>query len=151
MRAKPNALLLMPAAALVVHQARYTLTYGTRANAELAAQGHAYLHSVVPWTIFALGIGASIFVRRVAVAARTGRSGSFTRLSASVVWALTTLALLAIYAIQETLEELSVSGHPGGMAADGIVAPMLGGVPPVCPNAETPPSRSEAATKIMMR
>lgn len=119
MRTRPTALLLMPAAALVVHQARYTLTYGPRASSELAAQGHAYLHSVVPWTIFALGAGASIFVRRVALAARTGRSGSFTRLSGSVVWALTTLALLAIYAVQETLEELSVSGHPGGV--DGVL------------------------------
>jgi hypothetical protein len=116
MRVRPNALLLMPAAALVVHQARYTLTYGARANAELAAQGHSYLHSVVPWTIFALGIGASMFLRRVARTARTGRSGSFTRLSTLVLWLLTTAALFGIYAVQETLEELTVSGHPGGVA-----------------------------------
>ena len=54
----------MPAAALVVHQARYTLGYGMRANSELAAQGHSYLHSVVPWTIFALGVAATSFLRR---------------------------------------------------------------------------------------
>src|SRR3954449_6668550 len=112
MRGRPSALLLTPAAALVVHQARYSLTYGSRANAELAAQGHSYLHSLVPWTILALGIGASMFVRRVARAARTGHSGSFSRLSAVGVWALTTAALFGIYAAQETLEELSVSGHP---------------------------------------
>src|SRR3954454_23561623 len=99
----------MPAAALVVHQARYSLTYGARANAELAAQGHSYLHSLVPWTILALGIGASMFVRRAALAARNGRSGTFTRLSAAALWAITTSALVAIYVVQEALESFSVS------------------------------------------
>ena len=117
MRIRANGLLLMPAAALVVHQARYSLAYGARANTELAAQGHSYLHSVVPWSIFALGVGASVFVRRAARAARTGNSGGFTRLSAAALWAVTTSSLLAIYAVQETLESLSVSGHPSGAAA----------------------------------
>jgi hypothetical protein len=106
----------MPAAALVVHQARYTLTYGSRANAELAAQGHSYLHSVVPWTILALGIGASGFLRRAARATRTGESGAFTRLSAAGLWSITTTGLLAIYLVQETLESLSASGHPSGFS-----------------------------------
>jgi hypothetical protein len=116
MRIRANGLLLMPAAALVVHQARYSLAYGARANTELAAQGHSYLHSVVPWSILALGVGASVFVRRAARAARTGNSGGFTRLSAAALWAATMSALIAIYAVQETLESLSVSGHPGGTA-----------------------------------
>jgi hypothetical protein len=116
LRTKPNALLLMPAAALVVHQARYSLAYGARANAELTATGHSYLHSLVPWTIFALGVGASMFLRRVARASRTGRAGTLTGLSTFVLWSLTTTALLAIYAVQEVLEELSISGHPDGMA-----------------------------------
>jgi hypothetical protein len=115
MRIRANGLLLMPVAALVVHQARYSIAYGARANTELAAQGHSYLHSVVPWSILTLGIGASIFVRRAARAARTGNSGGFTRLSAAALWAITTTALVAIYAVQETLESLSVSGHPGGV------------------------------------
>lgn len=115
MRVRPNGLLLMPAAALVVHQARYTLAYGVQANAELAAQGHSYLHSLVPWTVLALGAGASLFLRRVARAARTGEAGTFSRLSAAVLWALTTGGLVAIYAVQETLEALSTSGHPAGV------------------------------------
>jgi hypothetical protein len=106
----------MPAAALVVHQARYSLTYGSRANAELASQGHSYLHSLVPWAVLALGIGASMFIRRVAQAARTGNSGTFTRLSATGLWAITTVALVAIYATQETLEALGVSEHPDGVS-----------------------------------
>jgi len=85
LRTKPNALLLMPAAALVVHQARYSLAYGARANAELTATGHSYLHSLVPWTIFALGVGASMFLRRVARASRTGRAGALTGLSTFVL------------------------------------------------------------------
>jgi hypothetical protein len=104
----------MPAGALVVHQARYTLAYGAHANAELTAQGHSYLHSLVPWTILALGIGASLFLRRLAHAARTGSSGAFTRLSATALWSVTTFGLIAIYAVQETLEALSASGHPAG-------------------------------------
>jgi hypothetical protein len=115
-RVRPNGLLLMPAAALVVHQARYMLGYGVRANTELAAQGHSYLHSLVPWTILALGVGASLYVRRLAHAARTGRSGTFTRISAAALWLVTTCGLIAIYAVQETLEALSASGHPAGMA-----------------------------------
>lgn len=116
MRTRPSGLLIIPAAALVVHQARYTLAYGAHANAELAAQGHSYLHSLVPWTILALGVGASLFVRRLARAARTGQSGSFTRVSSAVLWAVTTFGLIAIYAVQETLEALSTSGHPAGVA-----------------------------------
>jgi hypothetical protein len=114
-RVRPNGLLLVPAAALVVHQARYSLAYGMHANAELAAQGHSYLHSLVPWTILALGVGASLFLRQMASAARTGSSGTFTRLSATALWAVTTAGLIAIYAVQETLEAFNASGHPGGM------------------------------------
>ena len=36
---------LVPAAALVVHQLRYVLAYGSGAGIELARQGHSYLHS----------------------------------------------------------------------------------------------------------
>jgi hypothetical protein len=115
-RVRPSGLLLIPAAALVVHQARYTLAYGVRANAELAAQGHSYLHSLVPWTILALGVGTALFLRRLARAARTGESGTFTRLSTAALWSVTTVGLLAIYAVQETLEAFSASGHPAGMA-----------------------------------
>jgi hypothetical protein len=114
-RVRLNGLLLVPGAALVVHQARYTLAYGMRANTELAAQGHSYLHSLVPWTVLALGAGASLFLRRAARAARTGEAGTFSRLSGTVLWGLTTGGLVAIYTVQETLEALSTSGHPAGV------------------------------------
>jgi hypothetical protein len=114
---RSRGLLLVPAAALVVHQARYTLAYGPRATSQLAAQGHSYLHSVVPWAILALGLAATSFLRRLAHAARTGDAGrSFAPVQ---LWALTTITLLAIYTVQETLEGFVASGHPGGLA--GVV------------------------------
>jgi hypothetical protein len=111
---RSRGLLLVPAAALVVHQARYSLAYGPRATSQLAAQGHSYLHSVVPWAILALGLAATSFLRRLARAARTGDAGrSFVP---ARLWALTTVTLLAIYTVQETLEGFVASGHPGGLA-----------------------------------
>jgi hypothetical protein len=110
----------MPAAALVVHQARYSLAYGSRANAELAAQGHSYLHSVVPWAIFALAAGAASLLRRLARAARTGDAGSSPHLPFLRLWGATAVALVAIYAVQETLEGFVASGHPGGIASSSL-------------------------------
>lgn len=107
-------MLILPAAALVVHQARYSLAYGTRANAELAVQGHSYLHSLVPWVVLALCIGGWLFLQRVAAAVRSGRPGRFSRIAATALWSLTTAGLVAIYAIQEALEGLVASGHPNG-------------------------------------
>ena len=112
-------LLVVPAAALVVHQLRYALAYGSRANAELAAQGHSYLHSLVPWMVLAAGAALSSFLRRAVHAARTGDPGPLGRLSAPVLWLLTTALLVVVYAGQEGLEELFSAGHPTGAA--GVV------------------------------
>ena len=46
-----RALALVPAGAFAVHQLRYLLAYGHRAGNELAAQGHSYLDSIVPWIV----------------------------------------------------------------------------------------------------
>jgi hypothetical protein len=108
-RWRSSGLFLVPAAALVVHQARYWLAYGPRANAVLAAQGHSYLTSVVPWAILALALGAGAFLRRVA------QTGSLPAASATL-WLLTTAGLIAVYAVQETLEGFVLAGHPGGVA-----------------------------------
>ncbi len=109
----------MPAAALAVHQLRYWLAYGPRADAELAAQGHSYLHSLVPWTIFALATGGGLFLRRIAGALGAGRAHGRSHVPPAVLWLGTWVALLAIYAIQESLEALLATGHPGG--AGGVV------------------------------
>jgi hypothetical protein len=114
-RFRSSGLLLVPAAALVVHQLRYSLAYGARANAELTAQGHSYLHSLVPWTILAVGLAATSFLRRLAHAARTGDEGRASR-SFTALWSLTAAGLLAIYVVQESLEGFVSAGHPGGPA-----------------------------------
>jgi hypothetical protein len=113
-----GGLLLLPAAAFAVHQLRYWLAYGREANAQLIAQGHSYLSSLVPWTILALAIGCGLFLRRLAAAARTGTPG--TRRSGPLsVWTASWAALLVVYATQETLEGFLATGHPGGVA--GVV------------------------------
>lgn len=114
-----STLLVVPAAALVVHQLRYMLAYGSRAGAELASQGHSYLHSLVPWMILALGVPLSSFLRRAVRAARSGDAGRLSAIRPSLLWGATTVGLVAVYVLQEGLEELFASGHPTGTA--GIV------------------------------
>jgi hypothetical protein len=94
------------------------LGYGGRAGAELAAQGHSYLHSLVPWIVLAVGVAASRFLRDLVAAARTGRAPAQAR-SLSGQWALTTGVLAGVYTVQESLEGLFAAGHPGGTA--GVV------------------------------
>jgi hypothetical protein len=110
-----SGLLLVPAAAFVVHQLRYTLAYGSHANEELAAQGHSYLNSLVPWFVLALGVGLALFVRRVARVVRGYDAGRVSRRSGFALWLGTWAGLVAIYAVQESLEALLASGHPGGV------------------------------------
>lgn len=111
-----SGFLLVPAAALAVHQLRYSLAYGSKANSQLAAQGHSYLNSLAPWTVLALGIGATLFLRRVAQALASGDAGRPRRRSFAALWSLSGLGLLGVYAVQETLESFLSSGHPGGLA-----------------------------------
>lgn len=106
----------MPAAAFAVHQLRYGLAYGPDAKAALAAQGHTYLHSLVPWLVITLAVGLAAFIRRTANALRTGDTGTFTRRSSGILWSATAAGLLAIYAVQESFEEFFASGHPTGLA-----------------------------------
>ncbi len=107
----------MPAAALAVHQLRYKLAYGAGASHALAAQGHAYLSSLVPWIVLlaTLSVGATLgrFARRWAAGAdaRSGRTAGVR------VWLAASAALFAVYAGQELLEGLFASGHLGGLAA----------------------------------
>lgn len=109
-----RGLLLLPAAAIAVHQLRYWLAYGPRASAQLAAQGHSYLHSLVPWAIFALAAAGGLYLRRLATAARTGGAGDVRRGSALALWLATFGGLLVAYAVQESLEGALATGHPAG-------------------------------------
>jgi hypothetical protein len=105
----------MPAAALLVHQLRYTLAYGSGASGALAAQGHAYLESFTPWIVVLLCVGLGKFAAQVSRALATGRGSERPRASFAALWALSSSGLVAVYATQELLEGLALDGHPGGI------------------------------------
>src|SRR5689334_4348304 len=90
-----RGIVLFPAAAYVVHDARYRLAYGAHASQELAAQGHGYLDSVVPWLGLFLAVGFGLFVRRVTGVAK-GRGDVHSRRPFAKVWLLTSIGLIAI-------------------------------------------------------
>lgn len=110
-RASGRGLVLLPAGAFVVHQLRYSLAYGPQAGTQLSSQGHAYLGSLVPWLVLATAAAFGAKLVRIALTPRVRRVPSFI-----AVWATSALALVAIYAAQETLEGFVAQGHPGGIA-----------------------------------
>jgi hypothetical protein len=107
--------LLLPAAALAVHELRYRLAYGSEAESALAAQGHGYLDSLAPWLVLLLGLAFGAFLVRVA-RALAGRMELRPRRSFAALWLLATTSLVAIYAVQELLEGVFAAGHPSGIA-----------------------------------
>ena len=107
--------LLLPAAAFVVHQLRYTFAYGSHADSVLAAQGHSYLNSLAPWLVLLLGVGAGTLLVRVACAFAGGTSRPQRRAFLEL-WLLASAILVAVYVVQELLEGLFASGHPAGFA-----------------------------------
>jgi hypothetical protein len=110
-QASGRGIVLLPPAALLVHQLRYWLTYGPRAETQLADQGHAYLGSFVPWVAMLSGAGLAVFLARLA----RGRVSETPRRRFGAVWSGAFAGLLAIYALQEALEGIFATGHPGGL------------------------------------
>ncbi len=106
----------MPVAALVVHQLRYMLAFGGHAGVELSRQGHAYLHSLVPWIVLLLGVGVGAFLWALGRALGGQRTRSRYTLSLAGLWVLCAGCLIAIYVAQEFLEGLFATGHPVGLA-----------------------------------
>jgi hypothetical protein len=106
---------LVPAGALAVHQLRYWLAFGSNATAELRAQGHSYLHSLVPWIVLLVAISAGVFLR--ALGRALGGRSSLPRhtLSFAALWLVCAACLVAVYVCQEFLEGLFATGHPGGL------------------------------------
>jgi hypothetical protein len=98
-----------------VHQLRYELTYGSHTGAALAAQGHGYQNSLAPWVVVLLAVGLGSFLARLARAA-AGREELRLRRSFAGLFVLSSALLLATYSLQEWLESVFVSGHPGGLA-----------------------------------
>jgi len=106
----------MPAGAFAVHQLRYWLAYGKRAGFELAAQGHSYLHSVVPWIVLLIALAVGTFLLALGRALEGGGSLPRYTFSFAALWVLCAACLVAIYTTQEFLEGLFATGHPGGLA-----------------------------------
>ena len=109
-------LALMPAGAFAVHQLRYVLAYHHLAGAELAREGHAYLHSLVPWIVLLLAATAGMFLRSAGRAFAGHRSPARYTISLAALWGLCACGLILIYICQEWLEGLFATGHPAGWA-----------------------------------
>jgi len=109
-----RAAALMPAAVLTVHQLRFQLAFGDRANGQLAAEGHQYLAALAPIAAMLVAIGAGLFIAALARARRgvgeAGRAPGLLTLALAVA-----ATLLAIYSAQELAEGMLASGHPGGL------------------------------------
>ena len=108
-------LAVMPAAAFAVHQLRYWLAFGGRAGAVLQAQGHSYLHSIVPWIVLLVALAAGAFLRTLGRALGGRRSMPRYTLSFLALWLLCAGCLVAIYVTQEFLEGVFATGHPAGL------------------------------------
>jgi hypothetical protein len=106
---------LVPAGALAVHQLRYWLAFGSGAAAQLQAQGHSYLHSLVPWIVLLIAISAGVFLRALGRALSGRCSLPHYTLSFVALWLVCAACLVAIYVCQEFLEGLFATGHPGGL------------------------------------
>jgi preprotein translocase subunit SecG len=107
---------LLPFAAVVVHQLRYALAFGASSSAELARQGHSYLHSLAPWLALLLALAAGGFLWSVGRALAGQRTLRRYTVSLAGLWFVCSLCLLAIYVGQEALEGLFATGHPAGLA-----------------------------------
>jgi hypothetical protein len=102
-------------AALLVHQLRYVLAFGGGAGVELQRQGHAYLHSLVPWVVVLLALLAGIFLRALGRAFAGETSLRRYTISFAALWLVCVACLVVIYVFQELLEGFVVSGHPAGL------------------------------------
>jgi hypothetical protein len=110
----------MPLCALAVHQLRYYLAFGPQSSARLARDGHAYLGVAEPLVLFVATVGAGAFIGRLARAWQLGgAAGPAARPALRRIWALTAVALVAIYCGQELFEGAVFAGHPAGLA--GVV------------------------------
>lgn len=111
-----RAAALMPAAVLTVHQLRFQLAFGDRADSRLAAEGHEYLTALAPLAAMLVAILSGVFLAGLARAWREGAGEGRPAPSFARVWLAAALALLAIYSAQELAEGMLASGHPGGLA-----------------------------------
>jgi hypothetical protein len=104
---------LMGAGAFAVHQLRYALSYGREVG------GHGYL---VP--VGAVVVGVLLFAFAVALG-RIARRAHETAPRLRRLWAGTTVSLIIVYCVQESIEGLVTGSVPGMFEHHGWVAVPL--------------------------
>jgi hypothetical protein len=97
-----------------VHDVRYLLGYGDPGRA-LAQQGHEYLGSVYLFAGAALALAAAELLGRFARARRGAGAGGAPP-GFRVLWAAASVALMAVYSLQESIEGAVSTHHPAGVA-----------------------------------
>jgi hypothetical protein len=115
-----RAALLMPLAAMAVHQGRYYLAFGAHTPARLLRDGHSYLGSVVPFAVLSAALALGLLAGRLARAWQgVGTDGSQPPAprprSMLRIWALISLVLVGLYCAQELTEGAVAADHAGGL------------------------------------
>jgi hypothetical protein len=111
-----RATSLVAVAALALHELRYLIGYGGRTPEALSSQGHGYLPVAGALAGALLVVAAAQLTGRV-LRARLRGEGEERAPCVRVAWLWASMALLAIFVGQESLEGLLSSGHPDGLAA----------------------------------
>lgn len=116
---------LIASSALALHELRYLIGYGDGSASAVAEQGHTYLPAAGAIVALLLALAIAQLARALAGDRREPRRP----LPFLLVWALASVALLAVYCGQELTEGALSAGHPSGLAAlaahGGIVAVPL--------------------------
>jgi hypothetical protein len=117
MRRAPSTLratALIGAAALCLHELRFLIGYGGRADAALSDQGHAYLPFAGVLLVALLALAAGRLARSWRRARLSGADEGAPPALPSA-WSASSATLLAIYLTQELLEGVLSTGHPEGL------------------------------------
>jgi hypothetical protein len=131
-----RAALLMPLAAMTVHQLRYYVIFGAHAPAHLARDGHGYLSFLEPLVLLAAAIAAGGLAGRC-VRAWSGESPRVRRERHAAgpfasTWLLCTGVLIGLYCAQELAEGMLAVGHAAGVAGiighGGLIAAPLAAI-----------------------
>jgi hypothetical protein len=102
-------------AAFAVHQLRYRAADGGRAGETLAHEGHGYLAFAAP-LLMSL-VGALVALALIGATTRTSIRSRPHRRRKVTAFVAFTVALAAVFAVQESAESLLCAGHPDGLGA----------------------------------
>jgi hypothetical protein len=111
---KLRGVSLLAAGSMLVHELRYVAGYGSNAGKALAEQGHSYMPWIEALTSVLVLATLVRFALSIVSASRGGvsevRPPRFHRL-----WLGSSVALTAVYTLQEGFEGTFAPGHPAGV------------------------------------